>query len=159
MGKCTSGGRPTIKHNKNTINLKSIKSAMIYLGLPKLFNLYLSSIFQISRGQCWPPTFPLCTGTMRWWYGIVGTCLTNITQHIRHTVTILMAPTVNMSQEVSLWSLVWLLQLIGPPRLSWFLCGSAFKTGFKSIKGFTAILYLRLSAIIRGTRILLKHSL
>ena len=30
---------------QNTTNLKSIKSAMIYLSLPKLINLYLSFIF------------------------------------------------------------------------------------------------------------------
>ena len=32
---------------------------MIHLSLPKLINLYLSFIFHIGRGQCWPPKFPL----------------------------------------------------------------------------------------------------
>ena len=35
---------------------------MVYLNLPQIMNLYLSYIFQIVRGQCWPPTFPLCIG-------------------------------------------------------------------------------------------------
>ena len=35
---------------QNTNNLKCVKSTM----------LYLSFIFQIGRGQCWPPKFPLC---------------------------------------------------------------------------------------------------
>ena len=30
----------------------------------KEINLYLSFIFQIGRGQCWLPIFPLCTGTV-----------------------------------------------------------------------------------------------
>ena len=30
-------------------------------AMPQLINLYLSFIFQICRGQCWPPKFPLCT--------------------------------------------------------------------------------------------------
>ena len=46
---------------------------MIYVSLPKLINLYFSFIFQIGRGLCWPPKFPLCTGggvaRVRYWDG------------------------------------------------------------------------------------------
>ena len=45
------------KHNQSKI----CKKCHDILSLPKLINLYLSFIFQIGEGQCWPPKFPLCT--------------------------------------------------------------------------------------------------
>ena len=77
IGKYTSGGRPWKKMSisatillfwkplfcqclpQKTIILKYTKSAMIYINLPQLINLYLSFIFQIGRGLCWLPKFPL----------------------------------------------------------------------------------------------------
>ena len=35
---------------------------MLHLNLPQFINLYLSFIFQIGRGKCEPPKFPLCNG-------------------------------------------------------------------------------------------------
>ena len=49
----------------NTINSKSVKNARIYLSLPKLISHYLSFIFQIGRGQYWPPQVPIVHCTVK----------------------------------------------------------------------------------------------
>ena len=60
--------------------------AMIYLSLPKLINLYLSFIFQIGRGQCWQPKFPLCTALIQTSESFVMCDVISVTCHECHTV-------------------------------------------------------------------------